>query len=134
MVALVPVDSRLSDAVRATPGPGCELATPWDLRTDGVTGLVRDVVASVTDADGPAPWGTYLAVDPDSRQVVGTCGFRGPPHGRRVEIAFWTFPPFEGRGWATSMARALVARAYEHPRSTASSPTPSPSAIRRRAS
>ena len=73
---------------------------------------------------GPIPRGgveadvhprTFLSVDPRDRQVVGTCGFRGPVRGGRVEIAFWTFPPFEGRGWATAMTRTLVARAFEDP-------------------
>jgi ribosomal-protein-alanine N-acetyltransferase len=58
------------------------------------------------------PWIGYLARAGDA--VVGTCGFASPPAGGRVEIAYFTFPPFEGRGIATAMAAALVAVAERH--------------------
>jgi RimJ/RimL family protein N-acetyltransferase len=57
------------------------------------------------------PWVGYLTLE-DS-VCVGTCGFKGPPVSNRVEIAYSTFPQYEGRGYATRMARALVARARE---------------------
>jgi len=40
---------------------------------------------------------------------IGTCGFKGSPdaHGA-VEIAYFTFPDNERRGYATEMARALI--------------------------
>lgn len=123
MVVLVPVDERLT-------GPGAPgLAS---LRTEGVEPLVEAVLRSESGdgasfgapaaCDTPA-YGipaamhprTFLAVDPRDHQVVGTCGFSGPLRGGRLEIAFWTFPPFEGRGWATAMTRALVARAFSDP-------------------
>ncbi|PVZ08482.1 GNAT family N-acetyltransferase [Actinomycetospora cinnamomea] len=121
MVVLVPVDERLTGP--AAPG----LA---EIRTTGVESLVEAVLRSESDAgtdpgwpDAPCRAGTdevvrprtFLAVDPEDRQVVGTCGFRGPVRAGRVEIAFWTFPPFEGRGWATAMTRALVNRAFADP-------------------
>jgi ribosomal-protein-alanine N-acetyltransferase len=52
------------------------------------------------------PWLGYLAVLEEA--VVGICGFAAPPANRRVEIAYFTFPGFEGKGIATSMARELV--------------------------
>ena len=62
------------------------------------------------------PWGGYLAVDPSSRMVVGTCGFKGPPGpDGAVEIAYFTFPGGEGRGTGTAMARALCGIASRHP-------------------
>lgn len=113
MVVLVPVDERLTG--RGAPG----LA---EVRTVGVEPLVEAVLRSEDETPGPAGAErtpekprTFLAVDPRDRQVVGTCGFRGPVRAGRVEIAFWTFPPFEGRGWATAMTRALVARAFADP-------------------
>lgn len=57
------------------------------------------------------PWIGYLAVVGD--ECVGTCGFKGPPVSNRVEIAYFTFPDFEGRGMATEMARHLIAIARE---------------------
>lgn len=57
-------------------------------------------------------WG-YLAVDADTRNVVGSCGFKGAPdrHGS-VEIVYLTFPDCEGQGYATSMAKGLVDIAF----------------------
>jgi RimJ/RimL family protein N-acetyltransferase len=52
------------------------------------------------------PWIGYLAQENDV--CVGSCGFKGPPVGKHVEIAYFTFPEYEGRGIATRMARALL--------------------------
>jgi [ribosomal protein S5]-alanine N-acetyltransferase len=52
------------------------------------------------------PWIGYLAFRGD--ECVGACAFRSPPVGNRVEIAYFTFPPHEGHGIATQMARALI--------------------------
>ena len=63
------------------------------------------------------PWGGYLALDPDSRIVLGTCAFKGPPNAAgEVEIAYFTFPGGEGQGIATAMARALCVIASREPR------------------
>ena len=56
------------------------------------------------------PWIGYLAVDDGS--IVGTCAFKCAPVNGRVEIAYFTFPEFEGRGIATAMARRLIAIAH----------------------
>ncbi len=53
------------------------------------------------------PWIGYL-VQQDVN-VVGTCAFTAPPREDKVEIAYFTFPEFEGRGVATAMARELIA-------------------------
>jgi RimJ/RimL family protein N-acetyltransferase len=59
------------------------------------------------------PWVGYLAVSGDA--LVGSCAFKAPPALGAVEIAYFTFPEFEGRGIATAMARELLtmARAAE---------------------
>ncbi len=61
------------------------------------------------------PWIGYLALADD--ELVGTCGFKSPPRDGRVEIAYFTFLPFEGRGIATAMAAELVRLAHGHPES-----------------
>jgi len=48
----------------------------------------------------------YLALENDT--VVGTCAFRSAPQNGEVEIAYFTFPEFEGRGLATEMAWHLI--------------------------
>jgi ribosomal-protein-alanine N-acetyltransferase len=46
------------------------------------------------------PWICYMAME--NGVAVGTCGFKSPPSNGRVEIAYFTFPPFEGKGIATA--------------------------------
>ena len=55
------------------------------------------------------PWVGYLAEE-DS-QVVGTCAFKTPLQEGRVEIAYCTFPAYEGKGMATRMAQLLIEKA-----------------------
>lgn len=43
--------------------------------------------------------------------IVGTRGFQAPPDAEGVaEIAYFTFPSFEGQGCASAMAAGLVER------------------------
>jgi ribosomal-protein-alanine N-acetyltransferase len=57
------------------------------------------------------PWIGYLAAE--LGDWVGCCGFTSPPLGGIVEIAYFTFPGFEGRGIATGMAQRLIKIAEE---------------------
>ena len=52
------------------------------------------------------PWRGYFAVE--GKQAIGSCGFKGNPLNGAVEIAYYTFPPYEGRGFGTQMASALT--------------------------
>lgn len=61
-------------------------------------------------------WGSFLAIDPGSRVVVGVCSFKGPPDADGVvEIAYFTLPVYEGRGYATAMPALLTSRAGAAP-------------------
>ena len=55
------------------------------------------------------PWIGYLTFAGGVN--VGTCAFKGPPEHGRVEIAYFTFPGFEGKGHAGQAGSALVALA-----------------------
>jgi ribosomal-protein-alanine N-acetyltransferase len=55
------------------------------------------------------PWVGFLVLQDGN--TVGTCAFTAPPRENRVEIAYFTFPEFEGRGIATAMARELIVMA-----------------------
>jgi ribosomal-protein-alanine N-acetyltransferase len=73
----------------------------------------RDVVAQTLSLVSRLPraprWGGYLAADEETGRVVGTCGFKhGPEDNGRVEIAYFTFPGNEGKGYATAMALELL--------------------------
>lgn len=58
-----------------------------------------------------APWLGYFILRDDV--VVGTCGFAGPPAEGAAEIAYWTFPEFEGQGIASAASGALIRIARE---------------------
>jgi [ribosomal protein S5]-alanine N-acetyltransferase len=52
------------------------------------------------------PWCAYFAVI--DGVVVGSCAFKTPVQNQKVEIAYFTFPKFEGRGIASQMAACLI--------------------------
>ncbi|HYO99330.1 MAG TPA: GNAT family N-acetyltransferase [Pyrinomonadaceae bacterium] len=85
----------------------------YDLELGSVVTLVHEVVEqTLTNVHGgseEAPWGGYLGVDDETRAVIGTCAFRSPPaEDATVEIAYFTFPAYEGQGYATTMASKLI--------------------------
>ena len=85
------------------------LKEDWDLLARAVLRVVGDSLSGSTVDAPDLHWGGYLAVDGDTRQVVGSCAFKGPPTpDSTVEIAYFTYPGFEGRGYATAMARRLL--------------------------
>jgi ribosomal-protein-alanine N-acetyltransferase len=77
--------------------------------------VTRGVLKSVADLYETAgfvpPWICYLAVT--NGRIVGTCGFTAAPNQGRVEIAYFTFPDYEGKGVATQMARQLILMARQ---------------------
>lgn len=77
-----------------------------------VAGEVFRATAELYKAVGfVEPWICFLALADET--PVGTCGFKSPPHDGRAEIAYFTFPEFEGRGIASAMASGLVAMARQ---------------------
>ena len=69
----------------------------------------QQTVAFLQRTGATPPWTGYLAVDRGKDVIVGTCSFTAPPDADGVvEIAYFTFSPFEGQGYATAMAARLV--------------------------
>ncbi len=91
---LVPIDT--SGTVRGRTDPLSPAAAD----------TARATVALYRRVGFEEPWIGYLAVE--GATAVGAAGFTSVPRGGRVEIAYYTFPEFEGRGRATAMARALI--------------------------
>src|SRR3954447_6554958 len=56
-------------------------------------------------------WFGHLVIEGESQQLVGICSLKGPQVEGAVEMAFFTFPGFEGRGIGTAMARFTLDRA-----------------------
>lgn len=55
-----------------------------------------------------APWIGYLAYIPTTGEAVGACSFKSAVAKGEVEIAYFTFPHAERRGYGKAMAAALV--------------------------
>jgi [ribosomal protein S5]-alanine N-acetyltransferase len=73
---------------------------------------VLEATSSLYESAGHVPpWVCYIAVAND--RIVGTCGFKAAPDQGRVEIAYFTFPGYEGKGVATQMARQLISIARD---------------------
>jgi len=75
---------------------------------DLVGDVVRQTAGMLARVPREPQFGGYLVVD-NGDSVVGTCGFRtGPSAEGEIEIAYFTFPPYEGLGHATQMAVELT--------------------------
>ena len=118
-VRLLPIDSDLAQTLR--------MGSEHFRQRYGVTvaaGTAPILRGVVEHTLGMAPgvareadrWGGYVAVDETSDLVVGYCAFKGPPTADgTVEIAYYTFGPYEGQGYAKGMARALISIAQSSP-------------------
>ena len=104
-VTLLPIDADLPSALAG-------------LSLGDHAALIAQLIEQTRNFFGPeprpAPWIAYLAADPARGMVIGTCAFKNLPDGERnAEIAYFTFPEFEGKGYATAMASALIALARD---------------------
>ena len=111
-------------ALRLVPLDGAalrELTTDpegWAARAGASLGAYAEVLRSVAEqttthhggAEPPLPWAGYIAIDTSDDRAIGTCAFKSPPGAdRAVEIAYFTFPDDEGRGYGGAMAAELIA-------------------------
>jgi [ribosomal protein S5]-alanine N-acetyltransferase len=77
-----------------------------------------DFMARVENGKQPDPWQFGFAIIHKADNVlIGTCGFPGPPDSDGVaEIAYGIAPKYQGRGYATETAKALIEFATKDPR------------------
>ena len=75
-------------------------------------------LAALESATGADPWRFGFAlVHTESGMVIGNAGFTGPPDAAGVvEIAYGVVPDFQGRGYATEAANALLVWAAQNGR------------------
>ena len=81
------------------------------LREFFVSGDVSaDWLESLRNIQHSDPWQLgFAVVHRESRSVIGSAGFKGAPDSAgMVEIAYGIVPAFQGRGYATEAAKALV--------------------------
>jgi RimJ/RimL family protein N-acetyltransferase len=97
MIDLVPLDRHRLEMLR-----GLAMSEP-------LVSVLAGTADMYARTGQEAPWLSYLAAFEDSGDIAGSCSFTGPPEDGRVEIAYFTFPPFEGQGIGSRMAAGLVA-------------------------
>ncbi len=70
-------------------------------------------LGKLCDAKSADPWvHGFAVVHREGNLVIGNAGFKGPPDEEgMVEIGYGIVPAFEGRGYATEAAAALVSLA-----------------------
>jgi RimJ/RimL family protein N-acetyltransferase len=130
LLTLIEQPGRFEDVVGVRVAPGLlEFYTSGDVSPEWIASLRRSADA---DAD---PWQHgYFVVHREQRLVIGSAGFKGPPDGNgAVEIAYGIVPSFQGQGYATEAARALleVALAADGVRSILAHTLPEPNASTR---
>jgi RimJ/RimL family protein N-acetyltransferase len=109
-IKLVRIDHALNESLEGEP---TQFEALYQCKLGSVAELTRQVVdqtlANVPDGGEGSPWGGYLAIDESTQSVIGTCAFKAPPsEDSTVEIAYYTFPEYEGQGYATAMAGMLI--------------------------
>jgi [ribosomal protein S5]-alanine N-acetyltransferase len=74
----------------------------------------QDWLDMLRSSSQPDPWRHgFFVVHRDTRSVIGSAGFKGPPDAAgMVEIAYGIVPGFEGHGYATEVAAELVRFAF----------------------
>jgi RimJ/RimL family protein N-acetyltransferase len=90
-----------SDILRQAPNSQCV--------AELLHSVIEGQLALYDRTQAVAPWIGYLAHDVQTGELVGSCSFIGNGANGSAEIAYFTFPQFEGAGVATAMARELLA-------------------------
>lgn len=110
---LVVIDADVLTAGRESPAAvSSKLGAIVDPADEFVVPMLEQSATLLASKPRGPEWGCFLAVDEAVGRVVGFCGFKdGPAADGSVEVAYFTFPAFEGRGYASAMAAELLARA-----------------------
>ena len=72
---------------------------------------IAPTLANYPPGEEEPAWPCFALVE--GERAVGGGGYKTPPQDGEVEIAYFTAPEFEGRGYAGQTARLLIARARE---------------------
>jgi ribosomal-protein-alanine N-acetyltransferase len=117
MIRLIPLDDPALEKLLNDPeGELRKLASNGAEVREYLEPLLRQAWEAQRRAPSRAPWLAYLAHESEGDRLVGICSFQGDPdRSGEVEISYGTVPRYEGRGFATEMARAMLAIAFAQP-------------------
>jgi GNAT superfamily N-acetyltransferase len=116
-IQLVRLERAIEESIGSHPEYREALAQEdWARVADLVHGLIGRTLVSAPVSVDELRWSGYFVVDEVTREVVGSCAFKSAPtDDGTVEIAYFTYPGFERRGYATAMAEKLVELASRSP-------------------
>lgn len=81
----------------------------WARVADRVHQLIGQTLSVDPISVDELAWDGYFVVDTHTHEVVGSCAFKGAPTADgTVEVGYFTYPGFEGKGYATAMVRKLM--------------------------
>lgn len=109
-------EAELRDPAELAASLGCVVPPSWPPGEYDRTAIeyLRDHMRE--GGEVCAGWYSWYAIERDAgAMLVGAGGYFGPPADGEVEIGYSVIPEAQGRGIATEMARALVARAFDEP-------------------
>ena len=112
MLALIEAPERFEQMAGFPATPGlCKMFGSEEVLAE----VSPDWLAALRVSEGPDPWRHgFFVVHGGIRAAIGAAGFKGPPDATgTVEIAYGIEPNFEGQGYATEAAAALVAFAFD---------------------
>jgi [ribosomal protein S5]-alanine N-acetyltransferase len=112
-IEFIPITRELARDIGVDPG-GRGLVSLNDEASATVQDVARAQLAMYDRTGAAEPWIGYFGSRVDTGEIVGSCSFVGPPKDGFVEIAYFTFPRFEGQGFARAMAAELVSIARSH--------------------
>lgn len=116
-IQLVTLDPKVDESLHNDPNYiSAMMEENWAQVADMVLDTVGSHLTETPLSVDQLQWGGYLAVDSTTRQFVGSCCYKSSPDEEgKVEIAYFTYPAFEGRGYATAMATKLIHLAANSP-------------------
>ena len=116
-IQLVTLDPKVDEALHDDSNYiNAMMEENWAKVADMVLETVGSHLTQTPQSVDDLQWGGYLAVDGTTRQYVGSCCYKSSPDDDGiVEIAYFTYPAFEGRGYATAMANKLIQLASSSP-------------------
>ena len=115
MLELIRLDGPLLDAL--ADDPRAPFRGPWsnaDVAAPYLPAIAAQTRALYERTEPDFPWIGYLARRSEDQALVGTCAFATQPEEGEAEIAYYTFPQYEGVGVGTAMAAALIDIAREN--------------------
>lgn len=115
-IELIPLDKHWAREVANEGNASLAAAcSNFDTISSELEEAVDAHVALYERTGASAPWVAYLARIVATREFVGICSFKDAPRDGRVEVAFFTFPPYRHRGFGGAMAVQLVDLAFKDP-------------------